>query len=328
MSADDLQGQLFYHLKTKLGAEISLVDEVAQTLRISTDSAYRRIRGSKALSLEELHLLCNRHGLSVDALLQLRNGVVAFEMHSFNFKEHLVTMSSQMKYMTSLPQAELYCSCKNVPLFYHYHSNALAAFQYFFWHKTMFGAPGFGAQKFHLSDYPNYVFALGKEALQAYNRLNVHEVWNSETMNGTLRQLEFCHDTAAFHKKEDLSQVYEGMEDLLLHLEQQAEVGYQFAYGDKEQTRLGDFHLHVNEVVMGDNSMLALVGNTKLAFLLHSGINLMLTRNADFCENLYGYYQSLLRTSSLISKVGERERAGFFHGLRKRIAAHKKSLRL
>ncbi|HEY0040005.1 MAG TPA: hypothetical protein VGB71_05035 [Flavisolibacter sp.] len=53
----------------------------------------------------------------------------------------------------------------------------------------------------------------------------------------------------------------------------------------------------------------------------------MLTRNVDFCENLYQYYQSLLRRSTLVSKVGERERAAFLFGLHKRIAERKNLLR-
>jgi hypothetical protein len=139
--------------------------------------------------------------------------------------------------------------------------------------------------------------------------------------------VEFYHDTAAFHSNDDLWQVYEAIEALILHLEKQAELGYQFDPTDTRQKRLGDFHLYINEVMTGDNSLLAVVNGTKLSFLTHSGINFMLTRDGEFCENLYHYYRSLMQKSTLISEVSERERAAFFHYLHERIGARKKLLR-
>jgi hypothetical protein len=45
MNAGQLQAQLFQYIKTKISNEVSLVDDVAAALDVSTDSAYRRIRG-------------------------------------------------------------------------------------------------------------------------------------------------------------------------------------------------------------------------------------------------------------------------------------------
>ena len=69
MNTIALQVQLFKSLRNKLANDNSLADELAVLLDISTDSAYRRIRGEKALTFDELYLLCNHYQLSA------RNGL-------------------------------------------------------------------------------------------------------------------------------------------------------------------------------------------------------------------------------------------------------------
>ncbi len=45
-----LQINLFNHIKSVMPSNLSFVDEIADVLDISNDSAYRRIRGEKQVS--------------------------------------------------------------------------------------------------------------------------------------------------------------------------------------------------------------------------------------------------------------------------------------
>jgi hypothetical protein len=330
MNTVDLQVKFFQYIKTKIG-DASLVDEVAATLAISTDSAYRRIRGEKPVSFEELYRLCTRYRLSLDTLLNLKTDTISFQGKyvdpaSFRFEEYLTAVWQQVKYVGSFKERSMYYLCKDIPLFHHYQFRELAAFKYFFWHKTMLQSPDFIATKVSLSNYPEQVYELGRKALDAYNQLDSYEIWNMESLNGTLRQVEYYHDTRAFQTKEDLLLVYESLERVFAHLEAQAELGYKFDPADGDKKPLGRFYMYYNEVVIGDNSLLAVMDNTKVAFITHSGINFMITREVDFCENLHSYYQNLMRKSTLISSVSERDRSQFFKVLRKRIATRKQNL--
>ena len=47
MDIHDFQQQIFQQIKSKLPATVSAVDEIAKLLNISSDSAYRRMRGEK-----------------------------------------------------------------------------------------------------------------------------------------------------------------------------------------------------------------------------------------------------------------------------------------
>jgi len=58
-----IQEILFQEIKGKLSSNISFVHDLSELLGISYDSAYRRIRGEKELSLEELKTICLHYNI-------------------------------------------------------------------------------------------------------------------------------------------------------------------------------------------------------------------------------------------------------------------------
>lgn len=64
--------RFFQYIKTKAPSHISFVDEIADLLAISNDSVYRRIRGGKMISLEEISKIASHFKVSVDQLLNLK----------------------------------------------------------------------------------------------------------------------------------------------------------------------------------------------------------------------------------------------------------------
>ncbi|MGZ5287628.1 MAG: helix-turn-helix domain-containing protein, partial [Flavisolibacter sp.] len=140
MSAHQLQLQLFQYLKNKMAPETPMVDEMAALLEISTDSAYRRLRGEKALSLEEVYKICVKYKLSLDGLLNLQTDAFVFtgnfvQAESFRFDEYLKNIVGQVKYMNSFKERKMYYLCKDIPIFHHFHYREIAAFKYYFWMK-------------------------------------------------------------------------------------------------------------------------------------------------------------------------------------------------
>ena len=64
------------------------------------------------------------------------------------------------------------------------------------------------------------------------------------------------------------------------------------------------------------------------SYVAHTTINFMLTRDMVFNENMYTHLQNLMKRSTLISSVSEKERAKFFRIIRERIARRKEALDL
>src|ERR1700676_3558301 len=101
MDGNQTQQLFFNHIKSMLPAHLSFVDEVAELLDISNDSAYRRIRGEKPIGLDEIQVLCNKYHVSLDQLLQIQANSVIFSYDkvdpvSFNFNNYLQFVSSNL----------------------------------------------------------------------------------------------------------------------------------------------------------------------------------------------------------------------------------------
>ena len=331
MNVIEIQQQLFQFIKSKLPGDASVAEEMAKQLSISTDSAYRRMRGEKQVTLEELHTLCTAYRVSLDQLMGIQTGSFMFQGNlidpkSFRFDAYLTSILNNVAYFNSFKRKEVYYMCKDMLIFYHFHFRELAAFKWFFWLKTYFQFPELAKAKFRFEDYPDDLFALDQKILTLYNQVPSVEVWNIESMSILFRQIDFYQDGHVFESDKDILKLYEAVEKLWDHLETQASMGHKFDHHDPERKPLAKYDMYFNEVLLGDNSILAELDDSKISFIAHSTINYIMTRDLAFNENLYNHIQNQMKRSTLISAVSEKERSKFFRIIRDRIAKRKDAL--
>jgi hypothetical protein len=329
-----IQQELFKIIRSKIPEHLALADEIANVLDTSTDSAYRRMRGETIISLDELGKLCLHYHISLDELMNIQTGAFLFqgqliESSSFRFDEYLKGMQRDFTYMNSFKRKkEFYYLCKDLPVFQYYNFREIAAFKYYFWMKTIHHFSDFKQRKFSFDAYPDELFETGKKILDLYCRLNVVEIINMESINSTIRQIEFYRDGHMFEKDEDIWKIYTALEKMMDHLEAQADAGFMYHYDDIEKKPQGTYQFYYNEVILGDNTMLVVVDEMKMVFLIHSGVNYMLTRDAAYCNYTFGTIQNLMQKSTLISSTGKNERARLFKFLRNKITRQKESLKV
>lgn len=333
MTTGELQQQLFKAIKSKMGESTTAADEIATLLDISTDSAYRRMRGEKTVTLDELQTLCSHYQVSLDQLMNVQAKGILFQgqyldKSNFRFEEYVTSMMHNMAYMNSFKHKQFFYLCKDLPIFHQYHIREIAAFKWFFYLKTYFHFPGFEKQKFRFTDHPDELYALERKVLDLYNQIPSVEIWNLENMNMFFRQIEFYRDSQLFESDKDVFILYEAIEKLWSHLEQQASLGYKFNYDDADKKEIGEFKMYFNEVLLGDNNMMVILEGEKLAYVSHTTINFMLTKDKGFTENMYNHIQNQMKRSTLISEVSEKERARFFRIVRQKIIARKESLHI
>jgi len=333
MNTGEIQQKLFSSIK-KITEEknFSLADEMAKLLEISTDSAYRRIRGEKTITIDELYTLCLHYKISVDGLMNLTKEGILFQgqyldKSNFRFEEYLKSVLQNLNYINSHRQKCFYYLCKDLPVFHHFHFREIAAFKRFFWLKTYFAFPGFEKKKFNFNDQPDGLYETGQQVLSVYNQLPSVEIWNLESMNIFFRQIDFYRDGNVFQSDDDIILLYAAIEKLWVHLEEQASLGYKFNYGDPQKKPIGEFRMYFNEVLLGDNNIFVELDGKYLSYVLHTTINFMLTRDERFTQNMYNHVQNMMKRSTLISEVSEKERSRFFRIIRDRIENRKKTLK-
>jgi len=333
MDASELQQKLFQAIKASIPPSLSATEEIARVLDVSVDSVYRRMRGEKTISLEELYALCSHYKISLDQLMNLQSGTFQFQGNflnekTFRYEAYLESILKNLSYFNSFNQREIYYLNKDIPIFHHFHFREIAAFKYFFWMKTIFNFQGFANTRFNSSFYSDDLWAIGKKIVSEYNRLPSIELWNVENINIAIRQIEFYRDSQLFESDKDALILYEAWEKVIDHIEKQAERGFKFNYGDPKMEPTSEYSVYFNEVMLGDNSIVLSLNGVKQSIVNHSNINYMITRDMNFSENFYDYLHSLMRRSTLISKVSEKERSRFFRILKERIARRKEALKV
>jgi hypothetical protein len=318
-------------LKAQLPPHISLVDEISNLLSISNDSAYRRIRGEKPMSFEELKVLCSHYKISLDQLLHLETNSILFtgrtaDAENFSFELYLESILQNLRLMNSFENREMLYLNKDVPIFHHFNYPELAAFKSFFWMKTILQYPQFSKSQFSINDYIEPVQRTGKKIVEEYLKIPSQEIWNVESINSTIRQIEYYKDTKVFSSKDDVLCIYNALEKTIAHIEKQAEVGYKLGIDDHKVSYKAAYNIYINEFILGDNTILALLNGTKIAFINHSTINYVMTKDGTFCNYIHQHFQNIIRKSSLISTVGEKERSRFFNTIHEKINNRKAAL--
>lgn len=69
--------------------------------------------------------------------------------------------------------------------------------------------------------------------------------------------------------------------------------------------------MYFNEVLLGNNCLLAITDVTKIAIITHLTFNYMMSRDVAFTENMYAHFQNQMKRSTLISEVSERKEVVF-----------------
>jgi plasmid maintenance system antidote protein VapI len=329
MEKVDVQQLFFQKIKESTPAHLSFVDELAEVLNISNDSVYRRIRGEKPISFEEIQKLCSHYKLSLDQFLNLQSDAFTFRgqlknEEENNFENWLQHIKQNFQLFNSFQSKHMSILMKDIPPFVHFLIPELAMFKFYFWMKSILNHPGLRGVKFDLDD-SRYVKYLDQsnQIVELYLSIPTTEIWNIESVNSTIRQINFYHEAGLFPNRKTTLLLYEKVEDLINHIEQQAEAGKKFAFGQSPKPHNAEYRQFVNELILGDNTYLIELNGSKMVFLNHSVIYFAATSDLQFTNSIASNFESLEKKSTMISSSGQKERSVFFNSIRKMIQIRK-----
>jgi hypothetical protein len=319
----ELQEQLFRKIREAIPHNSSLVNEVSDALNVSTDSAYRRIRGEKSLIIEEIFILSTKFNVSMDEIFGTKTLGDSFmcrmiEAKDITFEQYLKNLYNNLVQIQSLKNPEIIYFAKDIPVFQHFHFPSLAVFKIFFWSKTVMEISEFKDIKFDPEMFDMSTLEMGKKVLNIYSRIPSVEIWNEETITSGLRQLEYYLTSGIIGHKEIALGLCDDFNALIDHICHQAEQGAKFLPGT-EPLIPGNYKLYHNEVILGDNSICVTSDSLKMTFLTSGVLNLMVSTEKRFCEKVEDYLRTMMKKSSLISKDSEKERARFINLLHQKV---------
>lgn len=331
MTTITAQDFLFQRIKALLPPNQTIVDAISELLNISTDSAYRRIRGETLLVLDEVSILCNHFSFSMDQLLNLKTNSVLFQnirvdTNNYSYEQYLQELVQLMQQADNFLNKEIIYLTKDIPIFHNFYFSPLAEFRYYFWMKYILRHPDFSDKHFQFDCLPPTIEVLSKELIKLYTKIPSVEIWNTECVNSTISQIEFCKDSGHFLRASDIKKIYEALEMTILHLQWQAENGYKFLPGEEEQIKRVEINFFYNRVILGDNTILVSADQNKTAYLNYDVLNYITTTDVGFCNQCHEDLKNIMRKSTLISKTSEKQRNIFFSILLTKIQDRKNIL--
>ncbi len=305
-------------IKDVLPPNIALVDELADLLQMSNDSAYRRIRGETALTIEEITQICSRYKLSFDAFSnQEKAGMVTFnyrplENNDMHFDSYLENILVDLKKVQAFDNKQIVFAAQDIPIFHYFSYPELTAFKMFYWNKSILGVPSLDGKKFETAHVSQKNIDTARQILEAYVTIPAVEIWTEDTVNSAIKQVEFYWESGLFRSKEDALKIYEDLASMFQKIKRQAELSSKFISEEKWAENENNYTLYSSEIMIGNNSILVTTGNIKATYLSHHTFNTMITTNNGFCAETEDWLKNLIRKSVQISGVSEKQRYQFF----------------
>ncbi|MFH0866300.1 MAG: helix-turn-helix domain-containing protein [Bacteroidota bacterium] len=310
----DSNQQLFIEcIKQSLPSSHSLVDELSDLLELSTDSAYRRIRGETAFTLDEIIKICNIYRISFDSFCSQESGSVNFNYsllsdNQSDMVEYLQRILTDMKAIDHAKEKEIIYAAEDIPIFHLFKFPELASFKIFYWMKSVMNVPGLEGKKYNASLLPEEIFNIGSQILELYKRNPSTEIWNDRTISSIIKQIDYYHEAGMFSKKEDSIHLCEVLSAALDDIQMQAEKTTKADVAGFE----GNFILYSTDIELGNNCILVNVQGIKRLYLRHHTFNNMITTNSAFCNETEQWLKGIMKKSTLISGVSEKQRNRYF----------------
>lgn len=323
MSSDrEMQSNFISWVKEKADQNQSFVDDLAELLNVSKDSAYRRVRGETLLTFNEISKISAHYKVSLDSFLNLSSSAVVFNTRqigkNLSFTDYLRSLEAHLRLVSGANEKNMIWAAKDIPILHYFQSPALTKFKLFFWQKTIVNAEDQDVDHYDPESMDQEMVSITKSIWNLYCKIPSSEIWSDETLNITLRQIEYYYECGLITKDETLHLIDEFI-GIIRHLKKLASVGRKYPMGGDDYPDNGSYHLFYNEIAIGDNTIFFQINEKKVVFLTYNMLNVLSTMDDDFCNETEHYLQNILHKSTPLSVSSEKERNNFFRNMEMRI---------
>ncbi len=310
---ESLQEAFIESMRAVMPAGYSLVNEMSDLLGVSTDSAYRRLRGETEFSLSEIVMLCNHFHISFDSFCAARGGSVHFNYNlpvaeQSGFQQFLDHIRDGMQLLKNANEREIVYVADDIPFFMLFAFPQLAWFKCYYWMRSVMNVPEYQQGFFEDQAAPEELMATGMQILEAYRLVPSTEIWSEHTLNSILKQIDFYSESGFFKENETPQKLYDDLLSLISEIRNMAESG------SKRKDHAGDhnYTFYLCDIEIGNNCIYTSIGKNKKVFLRHSTFNTLETADEVFCTATRNWLNGLIRKSTQLSGMAEKQRNRFF----------------
>lgn len=327
----NIQEVLIKAIKEKLIGENSIGKSLSDVLNLSQDAVYRRYRGETPFTIFEIQKICSFYGISFDSLMDIQHNRVVFQYNSlaeydFSLDKYLEGILDAMREIKSLSNPEIMITVKDTPLFQFLNFPHLVRFKLYFWAKSYLNIENYKTEQFNHEKIAEKTFQTGKEILQIYNTIPSKEIYDSDFLRGFIRQIQYYFNAYLFKDPNYAIRLLDEMQQLIEHMKTQTSIGKKFMFGTHPPASGNNYEVFLNETIINDSTYCFKSDEKKGLFLTHNMMNYLKTSDENYVSESEQIIDKLIENSSLISKVNEKERNGFFHQLERTILIYKQKI--
>jgi hypothetical protein len=284
------------------------IEQLTEMLHISDATMRRKLHGESAFTIDEVFILQERFDFSIDSLApNASNNRKQFTIKEFalldtpekTVENYIDNLLADFGRLGSLGTPHLYYAAKDLPLFCFFSSNALTSFKLYFWYITIFDAQA-TKLKYSSNWLPASVLEKSKQLYAMYNAIPSTEIWNTETINSTLHQIEFGVNVGNVISK-DAIDILKALHIFIDKLQEQAE--------QQHKNANAIFKMYINEILLLDNTVLFEIGENKLFYLPYQTLNFLSTTDLTFTQKAFEWFGKQTAKSTLISGEAEKDRS-------------------
>ena len=312
----EIQGLLFSKIKSTLPGNISLADEMADLLQVSSDSAYRRIRGETALTIDEITAICKRFKISFDTLSTSDPGMVCFSYKDIrktaDFIQYLTDIKEEMVRISKAPEKQIIYAAVDMPIFHYFIFPEYMYFKMFYWLRSVANDPEFMTKKFQASDVSQEVVSLCRQLSDLYAVVPSTEIWSDSILNSILKQISYYWQSGIFQSNEEAFTLIKAVKKTLEKVQHESEMNMKLMSTGQTNNFAKNFQLYHSDIEIGNNFILVKLGENMALYNSFHTFNKMYTKNPGFCVLTEKWMNNLIKQANLISGVAEKHRFQFF----------------
>lgn len=315
------QSILIEQCKERIGAK-NLASELSDLLGVNSDAAYRRMRGDTALTFDEIQKVCLRFNISFDSVINYQGRLVPFQFNAmfrdkFSILNYLSGIEQELAMLSKMgaDDAKITMTAMDLPYFRQFGFKSLSRFKLFFWQRSVLNLDDFATKKFDANETLGEYEDITDRIYENYHGVASTEIWAPETLDSTIKQVQYYLESGLFTNKESALQICDDIDALLTKLEGEAQLGRKLIQ-TKNGTISSPFEMYQSDIFLSNNCIQAEKAGRTYTYVSFNSFNSLMSFSPHFSEECNRWIEQIRLKSILLSEVSEKLRYQFFKSLR------------
>jgi len=302
---DNQQVLFFQAIRAALPEYQNLALSVAEELGISTNEAYKKIRGDSNLTFQQIIKLSDC--FDVPFLYNPKQSLsVTFSYLSVNedldMIGYLRNLLDNIKAIKNSNKKHITITTDDIPLFHFFKYPELTSFKLFFWANSANNLE----MPFSSSFLSDEIIKISKELHSTYLEIPSTEIWSKDTVTGTLEQIRYAFEAGHLTDTELTLKIVEQVRYCLTDMNM-------YAISSKKTIDPNHTFNWYNCDVLGSIAYLVDFKDRMACYNRFNTFNYLRTEDQAYCKQTKQWMQGLIMKSVSFSGQGEKHRNKYLY---------------